>query len=177
MPSAFTSRMCLTISRSSAPIFQISPTIRLPLLISIERSPVTRNGWSMVIGSHNISQPSGRRSPRRLATRQKLPSLSEMKLKKSRSTLTKTVCDLLKDGTILCAPTTPDVAPLRGHADIPEVRLPLLRLTALASLSGLPVVSVPLWKRDNLPLGVSFMAGPNRDEDLARARDSKFRLD
>ena len=30
----------------------------------------------------------------------------------TRRSLTKTVCDLLKDGTILCAPTTPDVAPL-----------------------------------------------------------------
>ena len=83
-----------------------------------------------------------------------------------RRSLTNTVCGLLKDGTILCAPSTPDVAPFRGHADIPEVRLPLLRLTALASLSGVPVVSVPVWKSNNLPLGVSFMAGPDRDEDL-----------
>ena len=83
-----------------------------------------------------------------------------------RRSLINTVCDLLKDGTILCAPSTPDVAPLRGHADIAEVRLPLLRLTALASLSGVPVVSVPLWKRNNLPLGLSFMAGPGRDETL-----------
>lgn len=80
--------------------------------------------------------------------------------------LTKAVYDLLTDGTILCAPSTPDVAPLRGRADIPEVRVPLLRVTALASLSGLPVISVPLWKRNNIPMGVSFMAGPNRDEDL-----------
>jgi amidase len=85
---------------------------------------------------------------------------------KIRRSLTKTVCDLLKDGTILCAPSTPDVAPLRGHADITEVRLPLLRVTALAGLSGLPSVSVPMWRCNNLPLGVSFVAGPNRDEDL-----------
>jgi amidase len=83
-----------------------------------------------------------------------------------RRNLTKAVYDLLTDGTILCAPSTPDVAPLRGRADIPEVRVPLLRVTALASLSGLPVISVPLWKRNNIPMGVSFMAGPNRDEDL-----------
>jgi amidase len=83
-----------------------------------------------------------------------------------RRNLTKAVYDLLTDGTILCAPSTPDVAPLRGRADIPEVRLPLVRVTALASLSGLPVISVPLWKRNNIPMGVSFMAGPNRDEDL-----------
>jgi amidase len=83
-----------------------------------------------------------------------------------RRSLTSAVYKLLKDGTVLCAPTTPDVAPLRGHADIPEVRLPLLRVTALAGLSGLPVVSVPLWKRNNIPVGVSFMAVPNRDEDL-----------
>ena len=85
---------------------------------------------------------------------------------KIRRSLTKAVYDLLKDGTILCAPTSPDVAPVRGHADIPEVRLPLLRVTALASLSGLPVVSVPLSKRNNMPVGVSFMARSNRDEDL-----------
>lgn len=83
-----------------------------------------------------------------------------------RRSFTKTAYDLLKDGTILCAPTTPDVAPLRGHADIPEVRLPLLRLTALAGLAGLSAISVPLWKRNSLPLGVSFIAGSNRDEDL-----------
>jgi amidase len=85
---------------------------------------------------------------------------------KIRRSLTETVHDLLNDGTILCAPTTPDVAPLKGHADIPEVRLPLLRLTALAGLSGLPAVSVPLWKCNNIPIGVSFIAGANRDEDL-----------
>lgn len=83
-----------------------------------------------------------------------------------RRSLTKTVYDLLKDGTILCAPTTPDVAPVKGHAGIPEVRLPLLRVTALAGLSGLPAVSLPLWQCNNIPLGVSFIAGPNRDEDL-----------
>jgi amidase len=85
---------------------------------------------------------------------------------KIRRSLTETVHDLLNDGTILCAPTTPDVAPLKGHADIPEVRLPLLRLTALAGLSGLPAVSAPLWKCNNIPMGVSFIAGGNRDEDL-----------
>ena len=85
---------------------------------------------------------------------------------KIRRGLTETVCDLLKDGMILCAPTTPDVAPLKGHADISEVRLPLLRLTALAGLAGLPAVSLPLWKRNELPLGVSLIAGRNRDEDL-----------
>jgi amidase len=83
-----------------------------------------------------------------------------------RRSFTKTAYDLLKDGTILCSPATPDVAPLKGQADIPEVRLPLLRLTALAGLAGLPAVSVPLWKRNNIPLGVSFIAGSSRDEDL-----------
>ena len=83
-----------------------------------------------------------------------------------RRSLTRTVHDLLKDGTILCAPTTPDVAPLKDHADIPEVRLPLLRVTALAVLAGLPAVSVPLSKRNGLPLGVSFIAGSDRDENL-----------
>ena len=83
-----------------------------------------------------------------------------------RRSLTKTVCELLKDGTLLCAPSAPDVAPLKGHADLPEVRLPLLRITALAGLSGLPSVSVPMWRCNNLPIGVSLIAGPNRDEDL-----------
>ena len=83
-----------------------------------------------------------------------------------RRSFTKTVYDLLKDGTILCSPAAPDLAPLKGHADIPEVRLPLLRLTALAGLAGLPAVSMPLWKRNNIPLGVSFIAGSGRDEDL-----------
>lgn len=100
----------------------------------------------------------------RYASKVTLAQRDEAETKRRR--LTKTVSDLIPQGTILCAPTTPDVAPLRGKADIPEVRLPLLRLTALAGLSGLPVVSIPLCRCNGLPIGVSFIAGPNRDEDL-----------
>jgi amidase len=96
----------------------------------------------------------------------KVASVQRDEAEKIRRILTKTAHDLLKDETILCAPTAPDVAPLKGYADIPEVRLPLLRVTALAGLSRLPAVSVPLWKRNSIPLGISFIAGPNRDEDL-----------
>jgi Asp-tRNA(Asn)/Glu-tRNA(Gln) amidotransferase A subunit family amidase len=115
---------------------------------SVGDSPVGRpkSEYSAVAGRHTLAQRD--------------------EAEKIRSSLTKTVYEMLKDGTILCAPTTPDVAPLRGHADISEVRLPLLRLTALAGLSGLPAVNVPLWKCDNIPFGVSFIAGRNRDEDL-----------
>jgi amidase len=85
---------------------------------------------------------------------------------RTRLNLRKAVYDLLIQHTIFCAPTTPEVAPVRGKADIPAVRLPLLRLNALAGLAGLPVVSIPLYRCGGLPMGVSFMAAPNHDEDL-----------
>ena len=83
-----------------------------------------------------------------------------------RARITSAAAALLADGSMLCFPTATSVAPLKGEADIPEIRLPLLRLTALAGLAGLPQLNVPMRNRQGLPLGISFIAASRRDNDL-----------
>ncbi|MBF4162401.1 AtzH-like domain-containing protein [Nocardioides acrostichi] len=68
-------------------------------------------------------------------------------------------------------PTTAAVAPLAGPR-AEAARGPTLQLTAVASIAGAPVVSLPLRTRAGLPCGVSLMAAPGRDRallDLATA--------
>jgi uncharacterized protein (TIGR02246 family) len=69
--------------------------------------------------------------------------------------------DLVGD-RILVLPSASSVAPRPGK----DVRGANRRLTSLASLGGLPAVSVPLRTDVGLPTGVSLVAGPDRDRDL-----------
>jgi amidase len=73
--------------------------------------------------------------------------------------------DLLQEDTILCIPTTPDIAPLQNTPAeaLEKVRRHTLMLTCIAGLAGLPQVNVPLAQCAGCPLGVSFIAGPGND--------------
>lgn len=66
---------------------------------------------------------------------------------------------LLLPGDVLCLPTSPRVAPLRGSpVDKIEVeyREQAMRLLCIAGLNELPQISVPLATLDGLPLGLSI---------------------
>ena len=65
---------------------------------------------------------------------------------------------------VLVLPSTSSVAPLPAGAD--AVREPTMRLTCVASLGGLPAVTVPLETAGGLPCGVCLVAAPGRDRDL-----------
>ncbi len=72
---------------------------------------------------------------------------------------------LLSPGTILCLPTTPFPAPLRG---LPLSTLNLLReriscLTSHGGLTGVPQVSIPGAKVDGAPVGLSIIGAPGTD--------------
>lgn len=75
---------------------------------------------------------------------------------------------LLPPGTILCMPTTPFPAPLKG------LSLPVLgpmrdRITCLCAhggLTGVPQVSVPGSEVDGLPIGLSIVGGRGADAML-----------
>lgn len=66
---------------------------------------------------------------------------------------------------VLAVPTTSSVAPRIGE-DLQRVREATLRLTQLATLAGLPAVTVPLVTAAGLPCGVCLLAAPGRDRDL-----------
>jgi amidase len=75
---------------------------------------------------------------------------------------------LVEGGTVLVLPSAGGVAPLRGQPDgfIDDETGRSLTLSAIASLGGLPQVSLPLCRVQGLPLGVSLIAAPGRDRSL-----------
>jgi amidase len=78
---------------------------------------------------------------------------------------------LLDGETWLVWPSAPGAAPLRGLPDdtVDEVTGRALTLGALASLAGLPQVSLPLAEVDGCPLGVSLVARRGADRALLAA--------
>jgi amidase len=75
---------------------------------------------------------------------------------------------LLDPGTVLVLPTVPVFAPRRdaSDAELGAVRPRVLELTAIASLAGLPQVTVPA--PGTPPVGLSLVAAPGEDRWLLR---------
>lgn len=75
---------------------------------------------------------------------------------------------LLPPGTILCLPTTPFPAPLRGLAvsALAEPRDRISALTCPAGHSGVPQVNLPGATVDGAPVGLSILAGRGQDAAL-----------
>ncbi len=78
---------------------------------------------------------------------------------------------LLQAGDVLCLPTAPGAAPLRGaKGDEVEVvrRYQAISLLCVANHAGLPQISVPLAELDGCPLGLSLVGPRGSDEALLR---------
>jgi Asp-tRNA(Asn)/Glu-tRNA(Gln) amidotransferase A subunit family amidase len=77
--------------------------------------------------------------------------------------------ELFQQVDVLLAPATPDVAPLLGQqtmkigTDSVPLRPNIGLYTQPISFIGLPVVSVPLWTAQGLPIGVQVIAPPWRE--------------
>lgn len=87
---------------------------------------------------------------------------------------TSRITDLLRDDTVLILPTTPGTAPRKGldNREAGRIRAATLRLTCIASMCGLPQVSLPLASVDGRPLGLSLIGPPHADlELLQRVRE------
>ena len=71
---------------------------------------------------------------------------------------------------VIAIPTTSGPAPHRSAPSdqIARVRPSILRLTCLASLAGLPQVTVPAGRVDGGPVGVSLIGPPGSDRALLR---------
>ncbi|RDI56014.1 AtzH-like domain-containing protein [Nocardia mexicana] len=83
---------------------------------------------------------------------------------------------LLPPGTVLALPSASSAAPrCDAPADAVEtVRQNTLRLTCLASLAGLPALSLPMAVSGTLPIGVSLLAGPGEDATLLEFARTPF---
>jgi len=76
---------------------------------------------------------------------------------------------LIGDGDLLCLPTSPCIAPLRGTAsDAVEIdyRRRTMALLCIAGLGGLPQLTIPIGTVDGAPVGLSIMARRGKDTDL-----------
>jgi amidase len=75
---------------------------------------------------------------------------------------------LLQPGTILCLPTTPFAAPLKGQklSALDPLRDRITCLCAHGGLTGVPQVSLPLATVDGLPIGLSILGARGSDATL-----------
>ena len=86
-----------------------------------------------------------------------------------RAAITAHVDALLGADGVICLPTSPRAAPLRGTpADKVEVeyRNQAQRILCIAGLAGLPQISLPMASIDGLPLGLSLMGARGSDRGL-----------
>ena len=77
--------------------------------------------------------------------------------------------ELLQPGDLLCLPTTPRPAPLRG-LEVEDIEIAYrhraMALLCSAGLAGLPQISLPLGAVAGLPVGLSIMGARGTDIDL-----------
>lgn len=84
------------------------------------------------------------------------------------------VLDLFREVDIILAPCTPCRAPLSGETSLTldgvavPMRANIGLFTQPISFIGLPVVAVPIWPDDGLPLGVQIIAAPWRENIALR---------
>lgn len=81
-------------------------------------------------------------------------------------------------GTVLAHPTTPVIAPrVDDSADeLESYRVNGMRLSCMASISGLPQITIPVGTLDGVPVGVSFIGWRRGDEALLNLAFALSRL-
>jgi amidase len=89
--------------------------------------------------------------------------------KAEHAALRERIAALLAEADVLCLPTSPRIAPLRGTGQQElEVafRYQAMCLLCVGGLGGLPQVSLPLATLDGCPLGLSIVGRRGADEQL-----------
>jgi len=76
--------------------------------------------------------------------------------------------ELAAPGTVIALPTAPSIAPLLTTPGdgLESFRVRGMRLICMASISGLPQVSIPAGTVDGAPIGLSFIGWPGSEEAL-----------
>lgn len=72
---------------------------------------------------------------------------------------------LLTEGTLLCMPVAPGVAPRLDETgpELEAFRAATLELTSLASLTGVPQLVIPAREHEGAPVGLSFVSARGSD--------------
>jgi amidase len=111
----------------------------------------------------------GRAIGERLAWASKLDGKDIAAAKAAHVAIREHVGALIGESDILCLPTSPRIAPLRGteqHELEVVYRYQAMSLLCIAGLGGLPQVSLPLATLDGCPLGLSLVGRRGADEQL-----------
>ena len=98
-------------------------------------------------------------------------SEQESAARSERETIVKRLDDIIKPGSVLCLPSAPRAAPLKGTATSTieiTYRHQAICLLCIAGLGGLPQISLPMAKIDGLPLGISLIGAAGSDLQLLR---------
>ncbi|MBT2655659.1 amidase [Bacillus sp. ISL-18] len=91
-------------------------------------------------------------------------------LNHKREELKRRLSGLLKTNGLLVIPTAPGEAPLLKLPveDMEQYRTRAMQLTCIAGLTGFPQVTIPLMKKNGIPIGLSFIANQNQDIKLLK---------
>ncbi|OLO28149.1 amidase [Alkalihalophilus pseudofirmus] len=89
----------------------------------------------------------------------------------------KQILELLGEDGLILMPTAPGIAPKVGKQgkELEEQRVKTLQMTCISGLVGCPQISLPLLQIDDLPVGLSVLAG--REQDLRLLHEVKFCTD
>ena len=71
-------------------------------------------------------------------------------------------------GTVMALPSAPSIAPRidSSEAELNEFRTRVMRLTCIATMAGLPQISIPAGTVNGCPVGLSFIGWLGGDEEL-----------
>ena len=119
-------------------------------------------------GSTSAIRASPSRSPRKLVLGSMIPESERSWAALMRQEARGRMAHLLPAGTILCLPTTPFPAPLRGQtlSALDPLRDRITCLCAQGGLAGHPQVSLPGATVDGLPVGLSIIGPRGSDASL-----------
>ncbi|HVD38727.1 MAG TPA: amidase, partial [Solirubrobacterales bacterium] len=107
-----------------------------------------------------------------------LPAIATIKAGQVRTMARRTLAKVFEEVDVITWPTVPAVAP---PLEAPLVELPSGTLTAdeanvrggaLANLTGIPAISVPVGSSEGLPIGLQLQAAWGRDELLLDAAEA-----
>lgn len=97
-----------------------------------------------------------------------LDPLNYDQAKKQQAEIAVILSTLLEENGLLVIPTAASVAPQKNAPpeSVEGIRAITMQLTCIAGLAGLPQVTVPIFKKDGMALGLSFVANKNLDRSL-----------
>lgn len=79
--------------------------------------------------------------------------------------------NIISPDALIVFPTAPGIAPIKGRPidEARASRLNTMRHTCIATIAGLPQVSMPLLEKDGCPIGISFLGARGQDAQLLAA--------